>query len=152
MNPHGRKARAKGVLVMVESLGKVGSCLPEKEARRVLNATRISCFGPFIAFFGQLTFQGREASVENELEVAELPFGEDDGRELLGFFEKLLSTRCISGDEVFQNAACTVTISTVALLDVHEVKAEQRSVHDGVRQWGKCSRHGPCGGFAMMVQ
>ena len=49
------------------------------------------------------TFQWRKASIHNQLQVAKLPLGEDNGWELLSLIVELLATRRIACDEVLQD-------------------------------------------------
>ena len=51
------------------------------------------------------TFQWRKASIHNQLQVAKLPLGEDNGWELLSLIVELLATRRIACDEVLQDTA-----------------------------------------------
>ena len=60
----------------------------------------------------RLTFKRGEASVEDQLEIAELSLREDNCRERFGFGLELLPARRVAGDEVLEDAAC------VSLLDL----------------------------------
>lgn len=55
----------------------------------------------------RLTLQRREATVEDQLEIAKLPLGEDDGGEALGLVGELLAAGSIAGDKVLEETACT---------------------------------------------
>jgi len=51
----------------------------------------------------QLTLERGEASVEDQLEITKLTLIENNGRQLLGFFNELLATRSIASDEVLED-------------------------------------------------
>ena len=52
-----------------------------------------------------LTFKGGKSSVEDELQVAELPLSEGDGGESFGLPLELVMTGAIAGDEILEDAA-----------------------------------------------
>lgn len=51
------------------------------------------------------TFKRREATVENQLKIAKLTLGEEQGRESLGLSLKLSMARGIASDQVLEDAA-----------------------------------------------
>ena len=51
------------------------------------------------------TFERRETSVENELQVAQLPLGKDNRLKLLSLVVKLLAPRRIARDQVLKDTA-----------------------------------------------
>ena len=53
-----------------------------------------------------LTFQRREPSIQNQLQITKLTLRQRDCRQGLGLLLKLGTTWCISDDEILQNAAC----------------------------------------------
>jgi hypothetical protein len=60
------------------------------------------------------TFKRGKASIQGELQIAELTLGEHDGRESFGFIVELLTARCIACDQVLEDAACRETIRCVS--------------------------------------
>lgn len=51
------------------------------------------------------TFKGREAAIEQKLEIAEVPLGEGDGGEAVGLGGKLGPAGLVAGDEVLEDTA-----------------------------------------------
>lgn len=52
------------------------------------------------------TLERREASVQDQLQIAQLPLSEDDGRQALSLCEKLLAAGGIARNQVLEDAAC----------------------------------------------
>lgn len=52
------------------------------------------------------TFQRREASAQDQLQIAQLPLAENDGLELLCLVVKLLASGRITRNQVLEDAAC----------------------------------------------
>jgi hypothetical protein len=61
--------------------------------------------GRCISEQGWLTFEGRETTVEDQLEIAELALGEDDGRKGLGLGGELIVAGSIAREQVLEDAA-----------------------------------------------
>lgn len=51
----------------------------------------------------ELTLQRRETTVQDELEIAQLPLAEDDGGEPVGLLRELLAARSIAGNQVLED-------------------------------------------------
>ena len=64
------------------------------------------------------TFEGRETAIEDQLEIAELPVGQGDGRKLLGLSRKLGLSREVSRQEILQLAAMRRVCHDVVFLFV----------------------------------
>ena len=60
---------------------------------------------PIVVLLVHETFQRREATVDDELEIAKLTLVQDNGRELLGLSEELIAARSIAGNEILEDTA-----------------------------------------------
>lgn len=66
-------------------------------------------FGRGRLTYSRRTFKWREATVQKQLEIAQLTVIEDQSWQLLGLGLKLVSLGCIAGDEVLQNTTCDLS-------------------------------------------
>jgi hypothetical protein len=57
------------------------------------------------------TLKRREASVQDQLQIAQLPLSEDDGRQALSLCEKFLAAGGIARNQVLEDAACCLVSS-----------------------------------------
>lgn len=56
-----------------------------------------------VIFAARRTFQRRETTVEDELEIAQVALSQSEGGERLGLSEKLRLARSIAGEEVLED-------------------------------------------------
>lgn len=73
-----------------------------RRSRHAARARRKCCVG--ILEQGQRTFKGRKATVENQLEIAKLALGQDNGCQGLGLGEELSVAGGIAGEQVLEDA------------------------------------------------
>jgi hypothetical protein len=59
---------------------------------------------PVIILLVQETFKRREASGDDQLEIAKLAVGENNGLDRIGLLEKLLMNGLVADDEIFKNS------------------------------------------------
>lgn len=71
---------------------------PTKKKKSVLGS-------PTISADGRRTFERRETTVEDQLEIAKLSLGQSDGRKSLGLGVELLVAGSIAGEEILQDTA-----------------------------------------------
>lgn len=64
------------------------------------------------------TFQGREASVENQLQIAELSLIKHESRKRLSFSFELLSPRRIASNKILEDTACSLSVELYNFLIV----------------------------------
>lgn len=60
---------------------------------------------PVVILLGQETFEWRETSGDDELKIAELTFGEDNGLDGRGLLEELLVDGLIAGNKILEDSA-----------------------------------------------
>jgi hypothetical protein len=51
------------------------------------------------------TFEGRETTVEDQLQIAKLSLGQSDGRKSLGLGRELIVSGSISGEEILEDTS-----------------------------------------------
>lgn len=58
---------------------------------------------PIVVLLVHETLERREATVDDEFEIAKLALVEDNGGELLGLGEELVATRSIAGNKILKD-------------------------------------------------
>jgi hypothetical protein len=65
----------------------------------------LQCHQPIIILLVHETLQRREATVDDQLEIAKLALVQDNGRELLGLCEEFIAAWSIAGNEILEDTA-----------------------------------------------
>jgi hypothetical protein len=65
----------------------------------------LQCHQPIIILLVHETLQRREATVDDQLEIAKLALVQDNGRELLGLCEEFIAAGSIAGNEILEDTA-----------------------------------------------
>jgi hypothetical protein len=73
------------------------------------------CNQPIVVLLVHETLQRGEATVDDELEIAELALVQDDSGECLGLGGEFLTTRSIAGNKILQDTTWGLDVSGLAI-------------------------------------